>query len=199
MFTGIVQSIGKVYEKKNIASGDTLVVHANTLAKKVKVGSSMSLDGICLTVSKKKGSLLWFDIMDETAAKTTIGSWKVGTQLNLEPALQVGDELGGHLVYGHVDGVGKVMRVAPGTSTIVTIRPAQEILQYIVPQGAVTVDGASLTVFQKTKINFSVSLVSYTQTHTTLGRVQKDDTVNIEVDMLLKYVDIWLRQSHSQR
>ncbi len=199
MFTGIVQSVGTIREKKKISSGYVLGVYAPSVVKKVKKGSSILVNGVCLTVDKKQGGLLLFHIMQGTAMKTTADDWKIGAHVNLESALQVGDELGGHLVYGHVDDRGEVIEVKPGTSMIVTIRPPKHIARYIVPQGAVVIDGVSLTIFRKTKKDFSVSLVSYTQDHTTLGALKKGDKVNIESDMLLKYVDIWLKQSHSQK
>lgn len=199
MFTGIVQSIGKVHENKNTVSGSILVIDAGFFAKKITTGSSVSVHGVCLTVVKKKSGLLWFNVMDETRAKTTAHNWKVGSRLNLESAIRVGDELGGHWVYGHVDGVGKVVQKKTGASLVLTIRPPKDLLQYIVPQGAVTIDGVSLTVCKKTSTVFSVSLVSYTQTHTTLGELEKDDDLNIETDMFFKYIDVWLKQSRSQK
>ena len=193
MFTGIVVEKGKVMEKRGkeaglpAQAGVVFVVDAGRLGKKVKLGSSVCISGVCLTVTRKKGKKLFFDVMPETLKKTTLGEKEAGAELNLELTLRAGDEIGGHFVYGHVDGVGEVVRVEPqGDNRLVTIKPAAGLMRFIVPQGSVAVDGVSLTVASFAADTFTVSLIPYTLEQTTLGDLKVGDRVNVENDMMLK-------------
>lgn len=171
-----------------IASDKRLVIETAYIAKFIQLGASVAVQGVCLTVSAKKNGLLTFGVMPVTFKKTTLGKLKAGDAVNMETSLKIGDEIGGHFVFGHVDAVAKVLNVErDGETVLVTIQPPKSLLRYLVPQGSVAVDGVSLTVAKKSAANFTVSLVSHTAAHTTLGQLMPGSAVNIECDMLAKY------------
>src|SRR5438477_1516581 len=176
MFTGIVREAGRVVS----FDGHRLVVEGATEAA---AGDSVAVDGVCLTAVD--GSQLAFDVVDETLARTTLGALKPGDAVNLEPALCAGDPLGGHLVQGHVDGLGRVR----STGEPVWIDAPPELLRYSVEKGSIAVDGVSLTVAALDGEGFAVALVPHTLEVTTLGRLEPGDPVNLEVDVLAKYVE----------
>lgn len=189
MFTGIVVGKGKIIEKVAKEFGDVFVVEAKRLARKVKLGSSVSVSGVCLTVTKKRGKKLFFDVMPETLKKTTLGEKEAAMEVNLELTLKAGDEIGGHFVYGHVDGTGEVERVEnQGDNKLITIKATPELMRFIAPQGSIAVDGVSLTIAAFSAGSFIVSLIPYTLEHTTLGGLEVGDMVNVENDMLLKHI-----------
>jgi riboflavin synthase len=181
MFTGIVREVGRVAS----FDGRRLVVEATTAAA---AGDSVSVDGVCLTAVD--GAKLAFDVVEETLARTTLGGLKPGDRVNLEPALRAGDPLGGHLVQGHVDGRGRVR--APGE--LVWFDAPADILRYCVEKGSITVDGVSLTVAAVDDTGFAVALVPHTLAVTTLGSLEAGDEVNLEVDVLAKYVEKLVRR-----
>jgi riboflavin synthase len=179
VFTGIVR------ERANVASfeGGRLVVDS-TLAP--ETGDSISVDGVCLTVAERENGRLAFDVMPETLARAKA----FGGEVNLEPALRVGDPLGGHYVQGHVDGVGRVTRIeAEADSRRVWIDAPQTILRYCVEKGSITVDGVSVTVAELAAEAFAIALVRHTLEVTTLGSLEPGTAVNLEVDVLAKYVE----------
>ena len=175
MFTGIVREVGRVVS----FDGRRLVVAAETRAAE---GDSVSVDGVCLTAVD--GSQLAFDVVDETLSRTTLGTLEPGDQVSLEPALLAGEPLGGHIVQGHVDGLGRVRSVGEP----VWIDAPAELRRYLVEKGSITVDGVSLTVAGVDDGGFAVALVPHTLEVTTLGALQPGDPVNLEVDVLAKYV-----------
>src|SRR5438477_7185141 len=177
MFTGIVREVGRVLS----FDGRRLVVEAE--ATRAAEGDSVAVDGVCLTAVD--GSQLAFDVVDETLARTTLGALEPGDRVNLEPALRAGDPLGGHLVQGHVDGLGRVRAVGEP----VWIDASSELLRYCVEKGSITVDGVSLTVAAVDGEGFAVALVPHTLEVTTLGELEAGDPVNLEVDVLAKYVE----------
>jgi len=189
MFTGIIEKMGTVVEK----SLNRITIE--TEWKDLKVGESISVNGVCLTVAQSENfrplGRFTADLSPETLSSTTLDSLKVGNKLNLERALKLGERLGGHFLSGHVDGLGKVraiVREEAGNLFEVTTSP--EILKYIVPKGSIGVDGISLTVVQVINgIGFSVSIIPHTKKVTTFGLLKVNDSVNIEVDMLAKYVE----------
>lgn len=181
MFTGIIEDVG-IIRRREVVNGQLQLIVESKKIRTVKKGSSVSVDGVCLTVAGKKGNSVMFDVMKETVRKTTLAQKKKGDRVNIERALKVGDELSGHFVFGHVDGIGQV------TEGLLTIKPPRELMKYIVPQGSVAIDGVSLTVARVRKESFTVSLVDYTLKHTTLGTLKKGDMVNIEIDMLAKII-----------
>lgn len=190
MFTGIIRHQGTVEELlRHPDGGMRLEIGAPAIAPVVESGSSVSLDGICLTVVEKREATLIFDVMPQTISLTTIHEWKEGRIVNMESALRVGEELGGHFVYGHVDGIGTLSRVAiDGNSTRMSFALPDHLLPFLVPQGSVTVNGISLTVVSKDPHGFSVSLIPETLLRTNLSRLTEGDKVNVEVDMMIKYL-----------
>lgn len=194
MFTGIITDIGRVIALEQ--RGD---LHARIATRyeveAIEIGASIACDGVCLTVvgTGRSGGEGWFDveISAETVSKTNIGrnAWHAGRLLNLERALKVGDELGGHIVSGHVDGVAEVVSVtSEGESTRVRFRAPEALAGFIAPKGSVALNGTSLTVNEVEGAEFGVNLIPHTQKVTTWGRVAKGDMVNLEVDTLARYV-----------
>jgi len=189
MFTGIIEKMGTVVQK----SPNRITVE--TEWEDLKVGESISVNGVCLTVAQSENSrpLARFtaDLSRETLNGTTLGTLKVGSRINLERALKLGERLGGHLLSGHVDGLGKVKAIVREEGgRVFEFTTSPEILKYIVPKGSIAVDGISLTVVRV--INgrgFSISIIPHTEKVTTFGFLKVNDSVNIEVDMLARYVD----------
>jgi riboflavin synthase len=188
MFTGIIISKGVIKEIKEKEEGVVIYLEVGDLVEKVKKGSSVSVGGICLTVVDINDQVLGFDVMPETLKKTVLGQKKIGDKVNLELTLRVGDEVGGHFVYGHVDGVGEVVSVEnQGDNRLVTIKPPEELMKYLSPQGSMAIDGTSLTVASFDESTFTISLIPFTLEETTLGDLKVGDKVNLEADMLLKH------------
>jgi riboflavin synthase len=191
MFTGIVTDVGQVrhVEKR----GDThLVIATHFDVSGVEVGASIACSGVCMTVVDKGGAKdRWFAVTasGETLSKTTLESWKTGDPVNLERPMRVGDELGGHIVTGHIDGVAEVVRVAPeGESVRVTFQAPKELARFIAPKGSVALDGVSLTVNEVDGSRFGVNIIPHTQEVTTFGKLKPGAKVNLEVDLMARYV-----------
>ena len=197
MFTGIVTAIGTIREAHN--TGD---LHATIACPfdpaAIAIGASIACSGVCLTVVDRGGTAgdAWFavDISGETLARSVPGRWAVGSSLNLEPALKLGDELGGHIVTGHVDGVGQVVGLCPaGESTRLGISTPRELAPYIAAKGSITVDGVSLTVNEVADqadgtCHFALNIIPHTAQVTTLGALGVGDGVNLEIDVLARYL-----------
>jgi riboflavin synthase len=189
MFTGIVEELGTVAALERQTDAVRLTVRATTVLEDVTLGASISVNGCCLTVSTVDGDTWTADVMAETLAKTGIGSLHEGDRVNLERAVTAGTRLGGHLVQGHVDAVGHVVRRDPGDHwDVVTISMPGDLAPYLVDKGSITVDGVSLTVVEAGTDSFTVSLIPETLQRTTLGFRQPGDPVNLEVDVIGKYV-----------
>lgn len=191
MFSGIIYNVGTIQSIEKKGDGFLWIVFCPELAPKLAVGSSVANNGVCLTVYALKGDAIVFEIMPETIRKTTFGTKKIGDKLHLEPSLKLGDELGGHFVYGHVDGVGEVVRLSREDETLlVSVKISEEFFRYMVLQGSVTIDGVSLTVARLEEGGIiTVSLIDLTQKTTLLGAVKEGDMVNIECDMFAKYIE----------
>lgn len=191
MFTGIIQDIGSVVSREARGVDARLAVATSQLdLTKVAVGDSICVQGVCLTVTSIAGNVFTADVSHETLSLTTVGELQAGSAVNLEPALKAGDPLGGHLVSGHVDGVAQVAAVAAdGDSLRVTISVPPHLLRYIARKGSVAVDGVSLTVNEVTDGAFGVNLIPHTRGVTTLGRLQPGARVNLEVDLVARYVE----------
>lgn len=195
MFTGIVRERGLVVAREGGADGVRLVVHAPETARGTHVGDSVSIAGVCLTAVEVEGETLAFDAVPETLARSSLGRLERGANVNVEPALRAGDALGGHFVQGHVDAVGRVRAVEPeGEGRKVWIEAPEEVLRYCVEKGSVTIEGVSLTIAELAEDAFAVALVPHTLAVTTLGAVVADDPVNLEADVLAKYVERLLRR-----
>ncbi len=191
MFTGIVEDIGRVERLERSESGARLAVDAGGLdLSDAAVGESIAVGGVCLTVTGLEGTGFTADVSGETLAATTLGDLETGSPVNLERALRVGDRLGGHLVTGHVDGVGSVIETAPaGDSRRLVLRVPGELAQYVARKGSLTVDGVSLTVNAVDGDRCEINLVPHTLSVTTLGRLEAGDRVNLEVDLVARYLE----------
>jgi riboflavin synthase len=191
MFTGIVTDVGTVrrIEKR----GDTHVeIGTHFDAGEIQIGASIACAGVCLTVVEKGSSIdRWFAVTasEETLSKTNLGVWQVGRRVNLERPLRVGDELGGHIVSGHVDGTAEILSVAPeGESVRMTFSIPSDFARFVAPKGSVALDGVSLTVNDVDGRHFGVNLIPHTLKVTTLGEARTGDRVNFEIDLLARYV-----------
>ena len=189
MFTGIITDIGELVARE----GGRLTVRCAYAAESIAVGASIACDGVCLTATEvvpaERGSLFKVDASNETLSKTTLGDWHQGQRINLERALKAGDELGGHIVAGHVDGVARIARIRPdGESRRFTVEASPELARYIAPKGSVALDGISLTVNEVDVKTFGVNVIPHTLTHTTWSAKKPGDRVNLEIDVFARYV-----------
>jgi riboflavin synthase len=186
VFTGLVRDLGRVLS----FDGGRLTVAAPATAAAAELGDSVAIDGVCLTVVALDGGTLSFDAVPETLARTALSSLDRDSRVNLEPALRAGEPLGGHYVQGHVDGVGTVRSLEPeGAGKRIWIETPADLLRYVVEKGSIAVQGASLTVAATDGTGFAVALIPHTLEVTTLGALAPGDRVNLEVDVLAKYVE----------
>lgn len=186
MFGGIVEEVGRVGE----AGGDGLLITADVVLRETALGDSIAVNGACLTVARRGDGWFGADVMPETLRRTNLGLLRPDDPVNLERSLTLATRIGGHVVQGHVDGTGTVQALEPeGDATLVTIAAAPALLRYVVEKGYIAVDGASLTIVDCTATTFRVSLVDYTLRHTIFGRWRPGQAVNLEVDILAKYVE----------
>jgi riboflavin synthase len=189
MFTGIITDIGELVARRE----GRFTIRCGYPAASIAIGASIACDGACLTATEVapsgEGSLFTVDVSNETLACTTLGQWRPGRAINLERALRAGDELGGHIVAGHVDGVGRIrQRRADGPSVRLTVEVPDDLAGYLAPKGSIALDGISLTVNEVPKPCFGVNIVPHTLTHTTLGAKTPGDLVNLEADVFARYV-----------
>ena len=191
MFTGIVEELGRVAAIQELPDNALrITIEGPTVLSDANLGDSICVNGVCLTVAQQDGNEFTADVMSETINRTTIGDLIAGAQVNLERPVTLSTRLGGHLVQGHVDAVGTVSaREHSENWDVVTITPPKDLLKYVVEKGSITIDGTSLTVSAVTDSTFSVSLIPATLEKTTLGIRQIGDRVNLEVDVLAKYVE----------
>lgn len=190
MFTGLVESTGKITALEPQGPGIRLVVDAGALAEDVQIGDSIANNGCCLTVIEVNGTSLAFEAGPETLAKTSLGNKRIGDFINLERSLQVGDRLGGHLVTGHVDAVGTLdQRLDEQQWATFWFQVPEALTRQMAPKGSITVEGVSLTLVEVESRRFSVALIPHTLDATTLGNLQPGDKVNLETDLLAKYVE----------
>jgi riboflavin synthase len=193
MFTGIIEGLGAVTAVRPAGSGRRLAIAAGFDLAGTKVGDSISVNGACLTAAAIAGRQFEVDVSPETLAKTTIGSFRLGERVNLERALRLSDRIDGHLVSGHTDGTGIIdSREAAGNAVIVTVTVAEALTRYMIVKGSVAVDGVSLTINHLEAGRFTVSIIPHTAGLTTIGFKQKGEQVNIEVDLIGKYVEKFL-------
>ena len=197
MFTGLVQSLGTVSEVHETSDGVRLAIET-PLAGELNEGDSIAVNGVCLTaVGLCKGQRFGADVMRETLSRTSLGALDGGSSVNLELPLRATDRLGGHIVQGHVDGLGVVSETRDdGFARVVTIEAGPELLRYVVEKGSIAVDGVSLTVARVDDTSFDVSLIPETLQRTTLGRAANGTTVNLEVDIMAKYAEKILAHAH---
>jgi len=193
MFTGIVEEVGKV---RSAQTGE-MAISASRVLQRMELGGSIAVNGVCLTITDFGSSAFSVDIMSETLRRTSLGLLGVGDEVNLEQPLTVQKDIGGHLVQGHIDDTGRVSSVAwDGESMLIRVQAPPQVMNYVVKKGFIAVDGVSLTVVECDASSFLVSIVGYTREHTTLGNRRAGDSVNLEVDIIAKYVEK-LSQAHS--
>jgi riboflavin synthase len=190
MFTGLVETVGSVERLDRTPGGAVLQIRCGILAADLKRGESVAVDGTCLTVVRADADSFEVEISPETLRRTVLGERARGSRVNLERAVKVGDRLGGHLVQGHVDGVGTLMAIRPeGDGRRIRLLPPPGLERYLVEKGSVALDGVSLTVASLDSEGFEVSLIPHTLTETTLGKWEVSRRVNVEVDLVAKYVE----------
>ena len=189
MFTGITTNLGKIVKIENLKNPEFFIKSSMEL-NDVKIGSSIMCSGICLTVIKKKKDIFAVNISEETMNITNSSNWKTGSYLNLEKSLKLGDEISGHLVTGHIDGVSQLKKsIMLEKSYLFYFSIPSSLQKFICRKGSVTLDGVSLTVNEVRKKSFSINLIPHTIKHTTLGHIKVGDMVNIEIDILARYID----------
>ena len=195
MFTGIITDIGSVKSVEETDGGKRIAITTALDISNTDLGASIACAGACMTVVEKGDNWFQVDVSAESLSKTTIGNWALGHPVNLEMALKMGDELGGHIVSGHVDGLGRIKSITPaGESLILEIEVSSELGRLIAPKGSVTIDGVSLTTNEISIGNeggshiFTINIIPHTQQMTTLGKLCAGDKVNVEIDTLARYV-----------
>ena len=193
MFTGIIEELGTIRSLERNAEGARLVIEAGEVLGDARLGDSIAVNGCCLTVTDlgPDGTSWSADAVPETLDRTTLGTLRAGIRVNLERPVRLQDRLGGHLVQGHVDGVATITRAEPldDGSTRLTFAAPPDLLRYVVEKGSIALDGTSLTVAALTDLGFDIAVIPHTLAHTTLGECQPGDRVNLEVDVLAKYVE----------
>ena len=189
MFTGIIEAIGTVRQLTRQPTGARVEIAAATIAQATRPGDSLAVEGACLTVTALAGETMSCDLSAETLARTTLGALRVGTRVNLERPLRLGDRVGGHLVSGHVDAVGQLVgRIPQGDGAVYRIRFPASLAPFLVPKGSVAVDGISLTLAALTRERFDVAVIPYTLRGTTLAEKRVGARLNLEADLVGKYV-----------
>lgn len=191
MFTGIVSDIGIVEELSQTADHYFRIAPQHPQLPSCDIGASIACDGVCLTIVELAPDQSWFkvNVSQETLRCTTIGQWQAGTRINLERSLRVGDELGGHIVTGHVDGITRIESIKPvGDSHRLTCRLPGGLEKFLAAKGSVTLNGVSLTINEVTQANFTVNLIPHTLSVTTWGEMAAGDSANVEIDVLARYI-----------
>jgi len=195
MFTGLIQDVGKIQAVEPAGGGVRLTLSTRLDLASLKIGDSVSVDGVCLTVVRMSGSAFTVEVSPETLRRSTLSAARQGEPVNLETALKMSDPLGGHLVSGHVDGTGEILEVIlEGNSWRYRFGISREISRYLVEKGSVAVDGISLTVAECGDREFTVSVIPHTAQSTTLGKKKAGERVNLESDIIAKYVEKFVRQ-----
>lgn len=189
MFTGLIQDIGHIKEI-NEGSGDTLIkVHTGIDLNTIDIGASIACNGVCLTAIDKGESWFSVEASAETLSKTELGNWSNETRINIETSLKMGDEIGGHFVFGHVDGLASLAKIIPsGDSYVLDIQPPPELMPYIAQKGSIALNGVSLTVNAVFDEYFQINIIPHTWEHTNLKEKKLGEHLNIEIDMLARYV-----------
>lgn len=190
MFTGIIEEVGIMKSIKRGASSAVITIGAKKVLEDIHLGDSIAMNGVCLTVTSFDSSSYSVDVMHETLNRTNLGQLKSGSRVNLERAMAADGRFGGHIVAGHVDGTGVIASMKPDDNAVwITINTEPEVLKYIVEKGSITIDGISLTVARVDAKGFAVSVIPHTGNNTTLLEKKAGDTVNLETDIIGKYVE----------
>ena len=195
MFTGIITDLGRVRAAGGGDAGRRIEIDTAYDTGAIDIGASVCCSGVCLTLTERGPGWFAAQVSAETLSLTTIGGWRTGTAVNLERSLRAGDELGGHLVFGHVDGMASVSDVSEdGDSLRLVLEAADGLERYLAAKGSVAIDGVSLTVNRVDGPRFTINVIPHTRAHTTLGLLRQGDTVNMEIDMLARYVARFLNK-----
>lgn len=190
MFTGIIEEIGTILQREETANRCALTISAKKVLTDTKIGDSIAVNGVCLTVTDFKKDSFTADVMPETLRRSSLGQLKTGSAVNLERAMAADGRFGGHIVAGHIDGTGKISSLRPeGNAVLVTVSTTPDLLRYIVEKGSIAIDGISLTVAKVTHSDFTVSLIPHTGEETTLLKHRPGEIVNLETDIIGKYVE----------
>lgn len=190
MFTGIIQEIGKVVHAHKVGGAMHLSIHAPVSACELRANDSVSVNGVCQTVIEKTGTTFKVEAVEETLKKTTLGELIPSSMVNLELPMRLTDRVGGHLVQGHVDGIGVVSSIAEKASSwLITIRIPAEFARYVIPVGSIAIDGVSLTVASVKDLEITVSIIPHTMKKTTFPRLTPGERVNLEFDLIGKYLE----------
>ena len=190
MFTGIVEELGRIERIERGANSIKLHISGDVIFSDVKLGDSVATNGVCLTVSALSGKTFTADVMPETLNRSSLGSLSAGGHVNLERAMPADGRFGGHIVTGHIDGMGKITKITKDDNAIwIKISADSSILRYVIEKGSITIDGISLTIADVSENDFAVSIIPHTASVTTLGKRKVGDTVNLEVDIIGKYVE----------
>lgn len=193
MFTGIIEDLGRIKRISTSSRGSNMEIFASKIIDDLKIGDSVAVNGVCLTVAQFESGVFCADVMPETFKKTNLGELNIGDKVNLERALKASDRFGGHLVLGHVDGVGRILnKRREGNSELFKISAPGDIADYLVLRGSIAVDGISLTIIEARSDSFSVSVIPHTVKATTLGDRTIASGVNLEADIIGKYVKAML-------
>ncbi|WP_282034223.1 riboflavin synthase [Metabacillus indicus] len=196
MFTGIIEEIGTIGSMSGSDKAIEMTIHASNVLEDVKLGDSISVNGVCLTVTKFTSSSFTVDVMPETVKATSLNALKQGSNVNLERAMAAGGRFGGHFVTGHVDGTGTIIRKRPSANAVYyDIKASRDLTSSLVMKGSIAIDGISLTIFGLENELVTVSIIPHTLSETVLGGKEAGDIVNIECDMLGKYVKKFIDQS----
>ena len=200
MFTGIIVATGRLVSTSARGGDLELGIDAPALdLSRIAVGDSVSVQGVCLTVTRLAGSVFRADVSRETLAKTTLGALQAGARLNLEPSLRAGDALGGHLVSGHVDAVGRLTDLSEDArSRRMSFELPEALMRYVAPKGSICIDGVSLTVNEVSDRGFDVNIIPHTAEVTTLGGLRPGDRVNIEIDVIARYLERLMSKTNEQ-
>lgn len=199
MFTGIVEEIGSISGIKQGKNSEILTIKAKKVLEDTKIGDSIAVNGICLTVTALSSDSFTADVMHETINRSSLSKLKYGSKVNLERAMPVNGRFGGHIVSGHVDGTGTIINIKPDDNAIwYKIQANQQILKYIVEKGSITIDGISLTVAKVSETDFSISAIPHTVEQTILKEKRQGDIVNLETDILAKYIEKLLNHTQNK-
>jgi len=200
MFTGIIQKLGKVKRINEQGEAYTITISANDFLEQVSIGNSIATNGVCLTVTDKTNNDFTADVMPTTFRKTTFSQLKVGSLVNLEKSMRITDGFDGHIVSGHIDSIGKIINIQEDNNAIlIQIKPPKETLKYFISEGSVAIDGISLTIAKLSDKDFTVSIIPHTKKWTTLKEKSIGSFVNIESDILGKYIERLLNFKETQK
>jgi riboflavin synthase len=198
MFTGIIEEIGKIERITPIAGGITIIIHSVKIIEDVAVNDSVCIDGVCLTVTNKSKITFLVDAVGATLEKTTFNNIKADAYVNLERSVRLSDRLGGHLVQGHVNGIGSISEIKKlGENYIVKIIVPEDLEKYLIKEGSIAINGISLTIADLNRSEISISVIPHTWQNTNLKDKEVNDKVNVEIDILAKYVEKLLTRNHN--